>query len=146
MRVQAPTPPPPPPLGSSTCVTDWSCKCGFHCMILMGILWWIVQINVSFPIFHNKKEKKIWFMLSKSDNKYLLLAPSSNKHKIIVYLLPNSKSIAKCRVYRLNSLSIWTLQEPIFFIFKECSLRPKILRALDIWDPWHLSILTVPMW
>ena len=23
----------------------------------------------------------------------------------------------------------------IFFIYKECSLRPKKLRALDIWDP-----------
>ena len=56
--------------------------------VLMGIVWWILQINVSFTIFHNIKEKKIWFMLSKSDNKYLLLAPSSNKHKIIVYLLP----------------------------------------------------------
>ena len=55
--------------------------------ILIGILWWILQINVSFTIFHNTKEKKIWYMLSKSD-KYLLLTPSSNKHKIIVYLLP----------------------------------------------------------
>ena len=26
------------PLGSSTCVTDGSRKCVFHCMILMGIL------------------------------------------------------------------------------------------------------------
>ena len=52
------------------------------------ILWRILQINVSFTIFHNTKEKKIWFMLSKSDNKYLLLAPGNNKHKIIVYLLP----------------------------------------------------------
>ena len=76
------------PLESSTRVTDWSRKCGFHCMILMRILWWILQINVSFTIFHNTKQKKIWFMLSKSDNKYLLLAHSSNKHKIIVYLLP----------------------------------------------------------
>ena len=84
VRVQ----PQAPPWILHLCHCHWSRKCGFHCMILMGILWWILQINVSFTIFHNTKEKKIWFMLSKSVNKYLLLAPSSNKHKIIVYLLP----------------------------------------------------------
>ena len=32
-------------------------------------------------------------MLSKSDNKYLLLAPGGNKHKIIVYLLPKQQNV-----------------------------------------------------
>ena len=32
-------------------------------------------------------------MLSESDNKYLLLAPSSNKHKIILYLLPKQQNV-----------------------------------------------------
>ena len=37
-------------------------------------------------ITQRRRESDLCF--PKSDNKYLLLAPSSNKHKIIVYLLP----------------------------------------------------------